>query len=42
MGYDAWSYISKKNHSLKSIEELILLLGFEKTGLGFYCGNDLE
>lgn len=42
MGYDAWLYINKKNHSLKSIEELIVLLGYERTRFGFYYGNDLE
>ena len=42
MGYDAFVYIDKKKYTEKTIEELILMMGYEKKPGWYYCGNDEE
>lgn len=42
MGNDAYVHIDKKNHSVKSIENLLFMLDFEKRNDFYYFGNDEE
>lgn len=42
MGYDAFIHIDKTKYTKKVIEDLILMMGYEKKYGGFYCGNDEE
>lgn len=42
MGYDAFVHIDRKKYTEKTIEDLILMLGYEKRKGWFYCGNDEE
>lgn len=42
MGYDAYFYIKKKTYTQKDVEDLLLLLGYEKREKVFYYGNDRE
>lgn len=42
MGYDAFIHICKKKYTKKTIEDLILMLGYEKRKYGFYCGYDKD
>ena len=42
MGYDAWVSISKKKYTKNDIENLLLMLGYNKYRDVFYCGNDNE
>jgi len=41
MGYDAYVHITKK-YSKSAIENLLVMMGYEKKGNYFYCGNDDE
>lgn len=41
MGYDA-SVCIKKKYTKSAIEKILLLMGYEKRGEIFYCGNDDE
>lgn len=42
MGNDAFVHISKKKYSSKTIEDLLLMMDFEKRKGFYYCGNDSE
>lgn len=42
MGYDAFVHGNKKKYTEKTMEELFLILGYEKRNKGYYCGNDEE
>lgn len=42
MGYDATIHIYKDKHNAKSIEDLIIMLGYEKINNHYYCGSDSD
>lgn len=42
MGNDAFVHIDKKKYSPKTIEDLLLMLDFQKRKNFYYCGNDDE
>ena len=42
MGFDANIYIKKSSYTKKDIEDLLILLGYEKRDKMFYFGNDRE
>lgn len=42
MGYDAFVHVNKKKYTEKTIEELFLMLGYEKRNKVYYCGDDAE
>lgn len=42
MGNDACVYISKKQYTRKTVEELLYMMDYKKFGDVFYCGNDEE
>ena len=42
MGYDAFIHIDKTKYTKKVIEDLILMMGYEKRYGGFYCGNEVK